>query len=134
MRGLTRVILGGLLVTGVSLMVFACTHDLWLALMMIGLTGFGLILCAQAIVTILQTIVDDAMRGRIMSLFMVSFLGMSPLGSLAAGAMADAVGAEATLLAGGVCCVLGTLILARQMPRLREHIRPIYARLGIVRA
>ncbi len=134
MRGLTRAILGGLLVTGVSLMVFACTHDLWLALMMIGLTGFGLILCAQAIVTILQTIVDDAMRGRIMSLFMVSFLGMSPLGSLAAGAMADAVGAEATLLAGGVCCVLGTLMLARQMPRLREHIRPIYARLGIVRA
>ena len=131
-RGLTQVIFGGMMITGVSLMIFAYSRNLWLAMAMIALTGMGLILAAQAIVTILQTIVDDAMRGRIMSLFMVAFLGISPLGSLAAGAMAQGVGAEATLFAGGICCCLGGMVLLRQLPRLRANIRPIYVKLGIV--
>jgi MFS family permease len=131
-RGLARIVLGGLLVTGVALMVFAYSRNLWLAMPMLALTGLGVILSAQAIVTIMQTIVDDAMRGRIMSLFTVAFMGISPLGSLAAGAMAHVVGAEATLFTGGVCCCLGAVVLLRQMPRLRANIRPIYVKLGIV--
>lgn len=131
-RGLTQVVLSGMFMAGVALMVFAYSRNLWLAMAMVALTGLGLILAAQAIVTILQTIVDDSMRGRIMSLFMVSFLGISPLGSLAAGALADAFGAEATLFAGGICCCLGGLNLLRRLPRLRENIRPIYVKLGIV--
>ena len=131
-RGLTRIVLGGVLLTGVMLMIFAYSHLLWLSLVMIALTGLGIILAAQAISTILQTIVDDDMRGRTMSLFTVAFLGVSPLGSLAAGALANAVGAEHTLFIGGACCVLGAFVLWRQLPRLRANIRPIYVRRGII--
>ena len=131
-RGLTRRVLGGILLTGITLMIFAYSQLLWVSLAMIAGTGLGIILAAQAINTIFQTIVDDEMRGRIMSLFTVAFLGVSPLGSLAAGALANAIGAEHTLLIGGAGCVLGGVVLWRQLPRLRAGIRPIYVRLGII--
>ena len=131
-RGLMRVLLIGMLLTGVTLMIFAYSNLLWLSMAMIALTGLGVILAAQAIGTIFQTIVDDNMRGRIMSFFTVAFLGVSPLGSLAAGALANAIGAEHTLCIGGACCVAGAFVLWRQLPRLRANIRPIYIRLGII--
>ena len=131
-RGLTRVLLSGMLLTGVSLMIFAHSHLLWLSMLLIAFTGLGIIMAAQAIGTIFQTIVDDGMRGRIMSLFTAAFLGIAPLGSLAAGSLAQAVGAEHALFMGGACCVAGAIVLWRQMPRLRASIRPIYIRLGII--
>lgn len=131
-RGLTRFVLGGLLLTGGSLIVFAYSHVMALSLVMVALAGLGIIVNAMAVNTIFQTIVDDPMRGRVMSLFTVAFLGISPLGSLAAGTLAHAIGADRTLAIGGACCILGALWLARRMPRLRRHMRPIYQRLGIV--
>ena len=131
-RGLMRVLLGGMLLTGVTLMIFAYSNLLWLSMVLIALTGLGVILAAQAVGTIFQTIVADNMRGRIMSFFTVAFLGVSPLGSLAAGALANAIGAEHTLCIGGACCVAGAFVLWRQLPRLRANIRPIYIRLGII--
>jgi MFS family permease len=131
-RGLTRLVLGGMLLTGATLMLFAYSQLLWLSMVMIALTGLGIIMAVQAISTIFQTIVDDEMRGRIMSLFTVAFLGVSPVGSLAAGALAAAIGAEHTLFVGGACCVIGGIVLWRQLPRLRANIRPIYIRLGII--
>jgi MFS family permease len=131
-RGLTRLLLGGMLLSGIPLMIFAYSHLLWLSMTMIALTGLGIILFAQVVGTILQTIVEDTKRGRIMSLFTVAFLGVSPLGSLAAGALADAIGVEHTLFIAGACCVAGAGMLWRQMPRLRATIRPFYIRLGII--
>lgn len=131
-RGLLRILLGGMMLTGITLMMFAYSHLLWLSMVMIALTGLGIILAAQAVGTIFQTIVDDGMRGRIMSLFTAAFLGVAPLGSLAAGSLAHAVGAEHTLAIGGACCVAGAIALWRQLPRLRATIRPIYIRLGII--
>ena len=131
-RGLTRLVLGGMLLTGATLLVFAYSPVLWLSMLMIAFTGLGIILAAQAINTIFQTIVDDAMRGRIMSLFTVSFLGVAPLGSLAAGALANAIGAQHTLATGAAFCILGAAMLWRLLPRLRANIRPIYVRLGII--
>jgi MFS family permease len=131
-RGLMRVLLIGMLLTGFSLMSFAYSNLLWLSMLLIALTGLGVILAAQAVGTIFQTIVDDNMRGRIMSFFTVAFLGVSPLGSLAAGTLANAIGAEHTLCIGGACCVIGAIALWRQLPRLRANIRPIYVRLGII--
>ncbi len=131
-RGLTRLLLGAMLLTGATLAAFAYSQLLPLSMALIALTGLGIILFAQAVSVIFQTIVADEMRGRIMSLFTVAFLGVSPLGSLAAGALAHAIGAQHTLGAGGACCVAGAIVLWRQLPRLRANIRPIYVRLGII--
>jgi len=131
-RGLTRLVLGGMLLTGATLIIFAYSPVLWLSMLMIAFTGLGIILAAQAINTIFQTIVEDEMRGRIMSLFTVAFLGVSPLGSLAAGSLANAIGAQHTLAIGAAFCMLGAAVLWRQLPRLRANIRPIYIRLGII--
>ncbi len=80
---------------------------------------------------VLQTIVEDDKRGRVMSLYTAAFLGMSPFGAIAAGALADVVGVAATLTAGGICCALAGLYIAGKRELLREHMGPIYARLGI---
>ncbi len=131
-RGLSRVIVAGAAMAGLSLMIFAESKLLWLSLIAITVTGFGIILVGMGVSMILQTIVADEKRGRVMSFFTVAFLGMHPLGSLAAGALAAAIGAGHTLFIGGACCVLGAIALARQLPRLRANIREIYVRIGVI--
>jgi MFS family permease len=132
-RGLARHIVFGALLAGASLMVFGASTLLWLSLTAIMLTGFGIILVAMGTSMILQTIVADEKRGRVMSFFTVAFLGMSPLGSFVAGALAHKIGAGHTLFAGGACCVIGAVVLWRQMPRLRANLREIYARIGVIK-
>jgi len=82
--------------------------------------------------TILQTIVDDDKRGRVMSFYTMAFMGTAPFGSLLAGALASKVGAPNTLLIGGIACILGALVFMRKLPVIRKSIRPIYIRLGIL--
>ena len=130
-RGLSSHIVVGMLMTGSSLMVFGESHLLWLSLTAIWLTGFGIILVAMSTSMILQTIVSDEKRGRVMSFFTVAFLGMNPLGSFVAGWAAHRIGAGHALFAGGICCVAGGLWLWRQLPRLRANIRSLYAHLGV---
>ena len=131
-RGLSRWIVAGAAATGVSLAVFAESTSLALSLAAIAVTGFSLILCAMSVATIFQTIVPDHMRGRVMGFFTMVFLGLHPVGSLAAGALADRIGAAHTLALGGACCVLAAIWLARRLGRLRAAIRPIYVQLGII--
>lgn len=133
-RGLTRWVVAGSALAGAALMAFAYSRVLWFSLAMMALTGFGIIITANSVSTILQTIVDDEKRGRVMSFFTVAFLGVSPLGSLAAGWVAHAAGVAATLFLGGLCCVMGAVVLWRRMPVLRQHIRVIYIRIGIIRS
>ena len=121
----------GAALAGVSLMIFAESTLLWLSLAAIMLTGFGIILVGMGVSMILQTIVADEKRGRVMSFFTVAFLGMSPLGSLAAGSLAHAIGAGHTLFIGGAFCVIGAIVLWRQLPLLRARIREIYLEIGI---
>jgi predicted MFS family arabinose efflux permease len=121
-----------MMLTAVTLMTFAYSHLLWLSMLMIALTGLGIILAAQAVSTILQTIVEDSKRGRVMSFFTVAFLGVAPLGSFAAGSLAQVIGAEHTLFIGGACCLTGAIVLWRQMPKLRANMRLIYIELGII--
>ncbi len=87
---------------------------------------------SASINTILQTLVTEEMRGRVMSLYTMAFVGMTPLGSLAGRAIAARLGAPLTVAAGGVGCVALAVWFGRQIPRLREDVRPIYARLGIL--
>ena len=131
-RGLSRVIVAGAAMAGISLMIFAESKLLWLSLIAITVTGLGIILVGIGVSMILQTIVEDEKRGRVMSFFTVAFLGMHPLGSLLAGTLAQAIGAAHTLFFGGACCVVGALVLWRRMPELRASIREIYARVGVI--
>jgi MFS family permease len=82
--------------------------------------------------TVVQTIVDDEKRGRVMSFYMMAFLGTAPMGSLLAGWLSARFGAPKTLIAGGVCCLIGAAVFARALPAIRQSIRPIYRRLGIL--
>jgi len=131
-RGLVRLIVISSLTAGAALVLLAWSGSVWLAAPLIAAIGFGILVTSVSTNMILQTIVDDDKRGRVMSFYTAAFLGMAPFGSLLAGALADAVGVAATLTVGGIACVAGAIHLARKRPQLRAHIRPIYARLGIL--
>ena len=82
--------------------------------------------------TILQTIVDDDKRGRVMSFYVMTFLGMAPIGSLLAGGLASHIGAVHVVQLTGAICVVGSLAFTCRLRELRNHIRPIYRRMGIL--
>ena len=132
-RGLIRLIIGASLAAGAALTLFAQAPSMWYALPLLVVIGFGILVTSVSVNMILQTIVDDDKRGRVMSLYTAAFLGVAPFGSLAAGAMADLIGPRATLTLGGLCCIAAALVLAQRRHSIRAQIRPIYERLGIVR-
>jgi MFS family permease len=130
--GLGKFIAYSPIVIGVGLIIFAFSRVLWLSLVMMFIVGLGSILQIASSNTIIQTIVDDDKRGRVMSLFMMSFLGTLPFGNLVAGSLASKIGAPMTIVIGGVCCIVAALIFSQQLPRLRRLIRPIYTKIGIL--
>jgi MFS family permease len=130
--GLGRRISLGALVFGSALMGFSQSRDLWLSLAILPLSGLGMMICMAGCNTILQTIVDDDKRGRVMSIYTMSFMGISPFGSLLAGAFAEWTSARLTVLVcGGVCCA-GALLFAWRLGVLRAKVRPIYLQKGIL--
>ena len=117
---------------GVGLVLFAMSRSLWFSLPLLVITGFGFINQLAVSNTLLQTIVDEDKRGRVMSFYVMAFMGTAPFGSLLAGSVAEHWGAPLTLMVGGVGCVLGALWFFRLLPELREEIRPIYRQKGIL--
>jgi len=130
--GLGRIIplMAGLF--GLALVCFSLSRWFWLSLLLMILTGYGFMQQMASSNTILQTIVEEDKRGRVMSFYSVAFQGAAPFGSLMAGAVASRIGAPRTLAIGGSLCVFGAVWFSRQLPRLRAVIRPIYLRLGII--
>jgi len=115
MKGLIPLIAAATGCAGCALVVFSLTRWYPLSLALMALTGFGILLTTVSISMILQTLVEDHVRGRVMSLYTAAFLGVAPLGGFVAGAVADRIGAATTLTFGGVCCVLAALALARRI-------------------
>ncbi|MFL6415647.1 MAG: MFS transporter [Bryobacteraceae bacterium] len=130
--GLGRVIPISAAVFGAALIGFGLSHVFWLSVLLLLVAGFGMMRQMAASNTLLQTIVEDEKRGRVMSFYAMAFAGMSPFGSLLAGVLAQQFGAPATVVASGVFCLVGAALFARQLPSLREVIRPIYIRLGVL--
>ena len=131
-RGLLGVIGYAATAAGLSLIAFAYTTRLWPALALVTITGMGIMLTAGSINTLLQTIVEDRLRARVAAIYIMSFLGMSPLGALAAGWVAHYVGPPAALAAGGLLAVAAACAYLFKLPAIRRGIRPVYQRLGIV--
>ena len=131
-RGLLSLIPFTAGLAGSALIVFSFSASLWLALPMLYFVGMGAMLSAASTNTVLQTIVEDRMRARVVAIYMMSFLGVTPLGALFAGAVAERIGASATLGLGGVLALCAAFFYWSKLPKIRSEIRPIYQRLGIV--
>jgi MFS family permease len=132
--GLGRWIAGTAGSFGVAIIAFSFSRSVLLSMVLVCVAGFSVVMQLASSNTILQTIVDDQKRGRVMSLYTVAFLGMAPLGSLIAGALASRIGAPWTVRLGGICCILGAILFARQLPKIRQIVRPIYTQMGILPA
>ncbi|OPY65688.1 MAG: enterobactin exporter EntS [Syntrophorhabdaceae bacterium PtaU1.Bin034] len=117
---------------GSSLIVFSISHSSPLSLCMMLLSGFGMIVVMAAGNTILQTVVEEDKRGRVMSFYAMAFMGMAPFGSLIIGSLASRLGASEALIAGGSCCIIAGILFFGRLPVIREHARPIYIEKGII--
>jgi MFS family permease len=117
---------------GASLFLFALSRNVWLSALLLVVTGYGFITQLAVSNTLLQTIVDEDKRGRVMSYYVMAFVGTAPFGSLFAGTVAQRFGTPTTLMMGGVGCVFGAIWFFRLLPELREEIRPIYRKKGIL--
>jgi MFS family permease len=118
--------------SGAALIVFSYTSTLWLALPMLYLVGMGAMLSAASANTVLQTIVEDRLRARVVSIYMMSFLGVTPLGALFAGMVAESIGPPATLALGGIFAIAAAFTYWLNLGKIRDAIRPVYQKLGIV--
>jgi MFS family permease len=117
---------------GAALIVFSFSASLWIALPMLYFVGMGAMITAASTNTVLQTIVEDRMRARVVSIYMMSFLGVAPLGALCAGALAERIGPPATLALGGALALCAAFLYWMNLSSIRRAIRPVYEKLGIV--
>lgn len=131
-EGLGKVIIYTMLLFGCALIAFSFSEVLLLSLLLMLFSGFGMIVTMASCNTLLQTIVDDDKRGRVMSLYATAFMGMAPIGSMLAGSVAEQVGVGYTLAGCGFLCAISIIPFAMNRPKLRQMVQPIYERLGIV--
>jgi MFS family permease len=131
-RGLARMLPLAAAIFGAGLICFGVSRVLWLSMLTMLVTGFGMMQGMTASNTILQTLVDEKMRGRVMSYYTMAFVGMAPFGSLLAGAMAHVLGAQRTVIVSGIACILGGLWFWTQLKNVRAEMRPIYQQMGIL--
>ncbi|HVU86212.1 MAG TPA: MFS transporter [Pirellulales bacterium] len=132
--GLGRVIVIGSVALGAAMIVLASSSHLVLSLAALVVAGAAMLVQAASCNTLLQTIVDEDKRGRVMSLFAMAFMGMAPFGSLLAGSVATELGIRWTLALAGLVCVTAGGIFALHLRAIRPLIRPIYIAKGILPA
>jgi len=130
--GLEKIIPLAAVVFGLGLVSFSLSSSFPLSIILMIITGVGMMMQTACSNTILQTISDNDKRGRVMSFYTMAFMGTAPIGSLLAGSMASMIGAPATLLIGGIACVIGALVFAQKLPMFIKLVRPIYIQLGII--
>ena len=131
-RGLGRLIVRAAGLFGISLVAFALSRDLLLSCSLLVLSGFGIMLTTASINTVLQTLVGEDMRGRVMSLYTMAFVGMTPIGSLTGGALANRFGAPFIVALGGIGCLVAAGWFATRIAPLRQLILPVYEKRGII--
>jgi MFS family permease len=119
---------------GIGLVLFSLSRNVWLSMALMALCGLTMILQMAASNTVIQTLVDDDKRGRVMSFYSMAFFGTAPLGSLFAGTVATWIGVPRTILVGGAACALAAFGFWKALPHIRRAAVPVYVRLGILPA
>ena len=132
LRGLGNLVAYSAVGLGVSLVLFSASHWFWISFAVLVLCGFTMMMQFTATNTLIQAMVPDQLRGRVMSMYSMMFLGMSPLGSLVAGTMADHIGAPVTVAIGGLASLLGGLVFARNWPAMRGPARELLSAQGMM--
>jgi MFS family permease len=132
--GLTRMVQIATAMLGGALILFGLSHALWLSLVLMGFVGFGLMQSASVSNTIIQALVPEDKRARVMSYYTMAFFGSAPFGSLLAGMLAHRIGASHTVILTGAFCVVGSLWFTFELPKVRAVIRPIYQEMGLLPA
>lgn len=132
--GLARMIQIAAAILGGGLIFFGLSHTLWLSLVLMVFVGFGLIQAAAVSNTIIQSLVAEDKRARVMSYYTMAFFGAAPFGSLLAGTLAQRIGAPHTVMVTGAFCVAGSLWFTLELPKIRDIMRPIYQEMGLVAA
>ena len=132
LRGLGNVVAYAATGLGASLVLFSLSHWYWISCAILAVSGFTMMMQFTATNTLIQAMVPDQLRGRVMSLYSMMFLGMSPIGSLLAGALADRIGAPVTVAIGGLASCLGGLAFARKWPAMRGPARDLVAAQGMM--
>ncbi len=130
--GLGRIIPAAAVLFGLGLIAFSLSRSLPLSLGLMIVTGVGFMVQMASSNTVIQTIVREEMRGRVMSFYTMAFMGTAPFGSLLAGALASHIGVPRTIMVGGFACILGGVAFGWHLPRLRELVMPIYVERGIL--
>ncbi len=149
-RGLIRIIPVAAAVFGIGLVGFGLSHVFWLSMLMVFFAGMGMMQGMAASNTIIQTLVTEDKRGRVMSYYTMAFMGMAPFGSLLAGTMGHTIpttthlietgvplvltGAQWTVIINGAIVMVGALWFFTQLPAVRKVVRPIYQEMGIIPA
>jgi len=124
-RGLARWVMFAAMGFGTSLILFSFSHWFWLSVLLVMPAGFSMILQMASSNTLIQTMVPDELRGRVMAVYSMMFMGMAPFGALLAGAIAQHVGAPLTVRLGGVVCLAGGAAFALTWPAVRAEARQL---------
>ena len=130
-RGLGRVVCFSSVTAGLALACFSLSPTLWASLALLPFFGFGLVATAAASNTILQTVADEDKRGRIIGMYVMTFLGIAPIGNFIAGAAAERFGAQATLLVCGLLVAGAGICFALGRSGWARSVRPVYSERGI---
>jgi MFS family permease len=130
--GLSKIIAATAAIFGSGVIIFALTPILTVAIPVLLFSGFGMMVQMASSNIILQTVVEEDKRGRVMSFYTMAFMGLSPFGCLLSGILAERIGAAHTLLWGGCLCIIAAAVFAFQLPTLRGFIRAEYIKKGII--
>src|SRR5882672_286299 len=133
LRGLGKIVAYSAIGLGASLTLFGASRWFWASFVALTLAGFTMMMQFTSINTLIQAMVPDQLRGRVMSLYSMMFLGMAPLGSLVAGTLADRIGAPVTVALGGLASLAGGIVFARKWPSMRGPARELVAAQGMMR-
>jgi MFS family permease len=125
LQGYGRTIAFAAIGFGVSLIAFSAARSLWLGVALLLPVGFAMMTQMAASNTLIQSMIPNQLRGRVMAVYSMMFMGMAPIGALLAGSLAGWLGATTTVAAGGAFCLIGGLLFLQRLPHLRGEARQL---------